>query len=453
MIWSLGRFTPLVIAVTVAFSSILARGQESAPEAPPAETPRPRAQVLLVTGANNHDWEFTSKLVARVLEESGRFDVTVTSKPGETLAQEDLQQYQAIFLDYNGPRWGLAAERRFDQAVRSGVGVVVMHAANNAFPGWIDFETLVGHCWREGTGHGRFHEFDVEMVDRDHPVTRGLPNLIAHPDELYHRLKFMHGAKHRVLAHAYSDPETGGTGNYEPMVMILEHGKGRIFHTPLGHVWRNQPATHKSVEDVQLQLLLVRGTEWAATGEVTVKPEAFGLKSVEPREGPDPRVMYTTSAPGKRVTIAATAGGYWLVCSPEGEWSVQAYDAPTIRWVADESRGSHPELSSDRLFDRGGPQLSLGARLVKASIEKDRLALYWGDSEKNPHLSESITLHGGGVYEHRYSAANLTQPAQIPHPLSWRVKESPVGVWIAGEKSISAASYELESGSVIWRLR
>jgi type 1 glutamine amidotransferase len=230
---------------------------------------RPRIPVLLVTGANNHDWAWTSPSLERMLAESGKFEVTVSSEPARALAAEDLgERYQAIVLDYNGPRWGEPAESRFLDAVRGGLGVVVVHASNNAFDGWVDYEKLVGRCWREGTSHGRFHSFDVEIVDRDHPITRDLPEPRDHPDELYHGLVPMHGVETRVLATAYSDPESGGSGKDEPVAMVHPFGEGRVFHTPLGHVWEGQEATHSSHADSQFQNLIVRGTEWAATGRV-----------------------------------------------------------------------------------------------------------------------------------------------------------------------------------------
>jgi type 1 glutamine amidotransferase len=45
--------------------------------------------------------------------------------------------------------------------------------------------------------------------------------------------------------------------------MTLAHGKGRVFHTTLGH----------DVVAMSCQVFattLLRGTEWAATGEVTI---------------------------------------------------------------------------------------------------------------------------------------------------------------------------------------
>lgn len=232
-----------------------------------------RTPVLLVGGANNHDHAWTTPSLREILEECGRFDVTVTTEPGAFMAQPGaLEPFAALVLDYNGPRWGDAAEAAFVAAVRGGTGVTVIHAANNAFPGWEEFERMVGRMWRKGTGHGRFHSFDVVVTDRYHPITAGMPDMRMHPDELYHRLVPMHGVDIRVLASAHSSRESGGTGRHEPMVMVSEFGEGRVFHTPLGHVWRGNVGNRASHFDPQFRRLVCRGTEWAATGDVTLDP-------------------------------------------------------------------------------------------------------------------------------------------------------------------------------------
>ena len=227
-------------------------------------------RVLVVSGANNHDWQWTTPSLVQILERSGRFDVDVTYEPAQMFAaDEDLARYSAFVLDYNGPRWGEAAEARFLTAVGDDhVGVVVVHAADNAFPGWVEYEELVGDLWRDGTGHGSFHAFDVEVIDRDHPVTRTLPTIIKHPDELYHKLVNTQNVPRRVLAHAFSAAETGGTGAFEPMIIVKEWRGARVFHSPLGHVWTNTPMSQASHRDPQFQAVIVRGTEWAATGAV-----------------------------------------------------------------------------------------------------------------------------------------------------------------------------------------
>jgi type 1 glutamine amidotransferase len=259
---------------------------QAKPVAKPAQDDG-RIPVLLITGANNHEWQFTAPSLQRILAESGRFDVTLTDEPAKTLADaEAIAKYRVFVLDYFGPRWGQAAEKNFLAAVERGAGVSVIHASNNAFKGWVEFEKLVMFCWRKGTSHGRFHAFDVKVTDRDHPLTKDMPDLRTHPDELYHALVHMHGAKHRVLATAHSSKKSGGSGNDEPMVIVRTWGKGRVFHTPLGHVWRNVLATRASHADPQFRQLVARGTEWAATGKVTLpsQPPNF-LTAAEKKAG------------------------------------------------------------------------------------------------------------------------------------------------------------------------
>ncbi len=263
----------------LAAAAVLATGLAAQDEAP--------VPVLLITGANNHDWEFTHREVAAALEETGRFQVTAITQPSKELNDRDLTKYAALVLDYNGPRWGTAGERAFVAAVEKGVGVVVLHAANNAFADWDWFASLIGLCWRDGTtGHGSYHPFDVVVVDPAHAITAGMADLRAHPDELYHRLVPTKGSEFRVLLSAFSDPRQGGTGRFEPMATVATVGKARVFHTPLGHTWTGQLPTRATWLDPQLRRLVARGTEWAATGAVTLAPEPLNsLTEAERTQG------------------------------------------------------------------------------------------------------------------------------------------------------------------------
>ena len=230
-------------------------------------------QTLLLTGANNHDWARSAPFCKELLEASGKFDVTLTEAPSSALEDaEALGGYQLLFSDYNGPEWSEKAKANFEAVVRGGTGLVILHAADNAFPGWVEYEKMVALLWREGTGHGAYHEFEVRIVDRDHPVTRGLDDFTLW-DELYHRLVHMHGVPYHVLATAYSDPETGGSGSDEPMMVVQQYGAGRVYHHVLGHVWPGDPEANKgcsmiTFENPDFQNALLRGCEWAATGDV-----------------------------------------------------------------------------------------------------------------------------------------------------------------------------------------
>ena len=81
-------------------------------------------------------------------------------------------------------------------------------------------------------------------------------------DECYDRLRGP-AENLTVLATAYCSIEEGGTGRHEPMLMTIQYGEGRVFHTTLGH-------EDYSFESVGFISTFLRGAEWAATGEVTI---------------------------------------------------------------------------------------------------------------------------------------------------------------------------------------
>jgi lysophospholipase L1-like esterase/type 1 glutamine amidotransferase len=150
------------------------------------------------------------------------------------------------------------------------VGVVSIHSANNAFKDWPEYASLHGLVWRDQSGHGSFHEFEVNLIARDHPIVKGLPQAFATRDELYHKLNVPLNASFTQLANAQSSAESGGTGGVETTALTVQFGKGRVFATPLGHVWTGKDETKASITGPGFKTLLVRGAEWAATGSVTL---------------------------------------------------------------------------------------------------------------------------------------------------------------------------------------
>lgn len=269
----------------------------AAAPSPGGEHPANSTRVLIIDGQNNHDWRSTTPVLKKALEDTGRFYVEVSSnlKPGDAPGKvptvpfpPPLVTYPVVVCNYNGAAWPKEFREQLKTRVsRDGMGLVIVHAADNAFSDWPEWNDMIGLGWRDnrfgerlvldaagaekrvskgegpGAGHGAKHAFKVTVRDREDPITRGMPAEWMHaPDELYHGLRGPAQHMH-VLATAFSDKAKGGTGEHEPMIWTLSYGKGRVFHTPMGH-------DVESMRCVGFQAALARGTEWAATGEVTL---------------------------------------------------------------------------------------------------------------------------------------------------------------------------------------
>ncbi len=248
------------------------------------------------SGGAYHAWQLTTPVMKKELEETGLFQVDVVTAPvsgGDFSSfHPAFDQYQAVVFNLDSPEWPAPLMASFEQYVNNGGGVVVVHAADNAFPHWKAFNEMIGiGGWRnrnEQAGplwyykggklvsdpspgnagsHGNRLPFQLTEQDTEHPITKGLPKQWMHAgDELYATLRGP-GQHMKVLATAYSDPANKGTGRDEPILMVLNYGKGRIFHTTMGH---DIPA----MACVGFLVTLQRGAEWAATGKVTQKVPA-----------------------------------------------------------------------------------------------------------------------------------------------------------------------------------
>jgi type 1 glutamine amidotransferase len=256
-------------------------------------------KVLIVDGQNNHAWKVTTPLLKKILEDAKIFAVDVATSPpkGGDMAsfKPKFSDYQVVISNYNGEMWSKETRAAFNDFVRNGGGFVSVHAANNAFTGWLEYNEMIGlggwggrneksgpyvrvkdgkvvrdESKGSGGSHGRQHAFLIEHLDTEHPITKGLPAKWMHAqDELYDRLRGP--AKNlTVLAYAHAKKETGGSGENEPLLMTVNYGKGRVFHTALGH-------GVEGIKCVGFIVTLQRGTEWAATGKVTQTkvPEDF----------------------------------------------------------------------------------------------------------------------------------------------------------------------------------
>ncbi|MCA0931358.1 ThuA domain-containing protein [Lutimonas saemankumensis] len=303
-----------------------------------------KLKALIMDGQNNHYiWPKSTQIMKHYLEETDLFEVEIyrtdsiwlgikydQSRPGtldkyiqeypldsmdrfisaEPLktadVQIDFEKYDLIVSNFGfqAGEFPESVKRKFEKYMYGGGGLVVVHAANNSWGQWVEFNKMIGlGAWggrdssagpyayyndhneveidsTEGFAgsHGAQYEFLITTREPEHPIMKGLPkNWLHAQDELYDRMRgpFENAT---ILATAYADPEKNkqtwepvldGSGWNVPMLMVIEYGKGRIFHTTLGHF-------DYSMECVGFMSTFQRGAEWSATGGVTQKvPDDF----------------------------------------------------------------------------------------------------------------------------------------------------------------------------------
>ena len=260
-----------------------------------SNTDSKKYKVLIITGQNNHYWPGSSKVVEGIFNNSDLFEATMVITPakGEDMSgfKPKFKGYDLICLDYNGDSCPEETKTNFVNFVKNGGGFVLFHASDNSFSNWDEYNRMIGvggwdgrtekngpiSYWDDGKikkdyspgnggAHGQQLEFEVITRMPEHPIMKGLPKSWLHTkDELYHSLRGP-AKKMDVLATAEQAKESGGSSRQEPVLMTIESGKGRAFHSTLGHTGKDHNNTTLCAGFITT---LLRGAEWVTTGKVT----------------------------------------------------------------------------------------------------------------------------------------------------------------------------------------
>jgi len=271
-------------AVTVAGTaacllSFLLSGQAFADGSLPDRSPV-RIRVLILAGGGDHDWRATAPILRRILADTGRFEVWICESP-PGLTARTLADFDVLVDDYAGPSLGSDTDKAIAGFVESGKGLVVTHGALGSFTAMhtasipkqqnrIEPARMVPAYWPAtptSDEHPPVHFFEVKIARSEHPIVRGMKSRFRTADAIPRGMSTHPTAE--VIATDSGDATNGGSGKDVPVLLASSHGMGRVFCTALGH----DPAAMHQQEFIAS---FARGTEWAATGTVTL-PADLGL--------------------------------------------------------------------------------------------------------------------------------------------------------------------------------
>lgn len=299
------KFLPLIVGATLAVTS--------------SSQAADKIKALIVDGQNNHSaWPKTTIIMRDYLNATGLFEVDIARTkftwngkqeaaflplagvgPTEDLPtaksdpdfKPDFSKYQVVISNfgYNAAPWPAETRAAFEKYMREGGGFVSVHAADNSFPDWPEYNRMIGlGGWGNRTEkdgpyvyigpdgkvvrdpkpgpcgtHGPLNDFLITTRSQTNPITKGLPENWMHAsDECYSLLRGP-AEEMEILATAAEPRNLRDAGRNEPMLMAIGYHKGRVFHTTLGH-------HAASFECIGFKVTFLRGTEWAATGKVTL---------------------------------------------------------------------------------------------------------------------------------------------------------------------------------------
>ena len=221
-------------------------------------------RILILSGSNNHEWKQTTNQLESIYSEADMFSYEVTDLP-DTLSSSDFEFFDVIVSNWNSwpendLRWPQEAEEALSDFIKDGGGFVTFHASSSALYAWPEFKKFTTAAWvMDITGHGHVSATQVNIPYHEHAITNGMADFFIQ-DELW--VNAEENTNFKILGTATNNDLSARGTEDQAAIMVMDYGKGRIFHTILGHDAR-------TMRNRGFRTLMLRGTEWAATGSVT----------------------------------------------------------------------------------------------------------------------------------------------------------------------------------------
>jgi len=217
--------------------------------------------VLLLTGGQreHHGYRDQAFYLSRLLEDTARYRVTLC-EDAAILTTPAMSKYAILIVnaDRRDPEFKFTEEqqRALLDWVKSGHGFVAIHGADNAAPDWLpEWKEMLGGIFsHRGLPDGKTRKgtYTIKIVDSSSPITQGVKDFSL-KDELYYHIQMQ------------PDVQPLATTSYEgvdwPVAWTRSFGKGKVFHTPLGH--RDfGPEKDDPLREPNLARMVVQGVDW-----------------------------------------------------------------------------------------------------------------------------------------------------------------------------------------------
>ena len=235
------------------------RASAAPPAGPAQELPRFSVLVFSKTSGYRHDSIDEGIAAIEALGAAHQFQVEST-EDAAVFADAQLASYQVVvFLNTTGEILDDGQQAALERFVRAGGGFVGVHSAADTEYDWLWYHELLGAYF---DSHPAIQPAAIDVVDRQHPSTRGLPLRWERTDEWYN-FRSAPGPSVSVLATLDEASYAGGTmGASHPIVWYHMYDGGRAWYTALGH-------TAESYAEPLFLDHLLGGIRWAAGEEAS----------------------------------------------------------------------------------------------------------------------------------------------------------------------------------------
>lgn len=262
-------------------------------------SPRKKIPVLIIDGFSNHNWPLNTRYLTEILENTGKFEVDVSTCPEQRDNQAawenwnpDFEKYPIVIQTCNNIfkedslQWPERVKLSFEKYVADGGGVYIYHGANNAFKNWNAYNTMMGLGWRskdfgialtidedekvvtvprgegENTGHDKRADVLITRMN-GHPIHKGMPkSWLAADIEVY---RYTRGTSDGLQVISYA--QDAKTSLNFPMEWVVEFGKGKVYCSTYGHLWKNEEWP-PGMRCAAFQQSMVRALQWLSGSEV-----------------------------------------------------------------------------------------------------------------------------------------------------------------------------------------